>query len=154
MESESQTALIQELLQAGNSLSEVQKILQNEHDINLTYMELRLIASELEEVSWEKQDEALNAAPSPNLTDPDNVLASGPDAPAGNGSTTVSVSKVLRPGAVMSGDVTFKSGARAEWYLDQASRLGFTPRENSEKPTEEDLREFQAELQSMLQRKG
>jgi hypothetical protein len=68
--------------------------------------------------------------------------------------TTVTVSKLVRPGAAMSGEVSFASGAKAEWFLDAAGRLGLTPAAGSARPTQEDLREFQIELQRKLSGMG
>ena len=133
MNNEERDQLIAKLLGEGNSLSDVQKILQDEHGMQVTYMDLRLISSELE-VNWEKFD--TENAPKekiidPNAADSDSNLIADSD---GEGKTVVNVSKVVRPGAVMSGDVKFKSGATAEWTLDPLGRLGLNPTGNSEKP--------------------
>jgi DNA-binding transcriptional MerR regulator len=145
MENSERDEIIARHLGEGTSLSEIQKILQEEHDVNLTYMELRLISSGLE-VNWSKLD-----PPEEEKVDVEDVVQE-PEA-TGNGETVVNVSKVVRPGAVVSGDVTFKSGARAEWYLDQLGRLGLNPTHNSGKPSEEELQEFQQELQGVLHNK-
>ena len=113
-------------------------------------MELRLISSDLE-VNWEKVDSA-NAKPKSKIIDPNASSEDNANGGVG-GKTVVTVSKVVRPGAVMSGDVRFKSGATAEWQLDQLGRLGLNPTGNSEKPTEADIQEFQMELQTQLQGK-
>jgi hypothetical protein len=151
MDVAARNALIAELLNAGDSLSEVQSVLQDEHGIKLTYMELRLIAAELD-VDWSTQDESgsTEAATEANAVAAVEAAAEGgaADAP---GTTQVSISQVVRPGAVFSGDVTFKSGAKAEWYVDQLGRLGLNPTEGSGKPTPEDLQDFQRELQKLLQ---
>ena len=55
MDANERDQLIARLLSEGNSLSEVQKLLETEHDLKITYMELRLIAAGLE-VNWEKLD--------------------------------------------------------------------------------------------------
>jgi hypothetical protein len=141
--------LIAQLLAEGQSLSDVQKVLKDEHQIQMTYMELRMLALDLE-VNWKKVDEsredpkAINKVIDPNA-DPE------PEEAGAGGGTQVSVSKVVRPGAVMSGEVTFESGARAEWFLDQLGRLGLNPLGDSESPSEEDLQEFQVALQEKLQ---
>ena len=141
METTERDQLIGRLLQEGNTLSDVQKVLENEHDVKLTYMELRLISSELE-VNWAAFDPP---KPAPPAEEPD-VL----DAP-GTGKTTVTVSKIQRPGAVASGDVTFASGVTAEWHFDAMGRLSLNP--TGGEPTEEDVQDFQAELQTVMQAK-
>ena len=64
------------------------------------------------------------------------------------GKTTVEVSPIARPGAVASGSVKFGSGVTAEWMLDQYGRLGLD--KPTGKPTEQDIKEFQIELQKAL----
>lgn len=145
METAERDKLIAGLLAEGHSLSDVQKILKDEHRIQLTYMELRMISVDLE-VDWKQFD----PPDDPDADDDADAPAGGDDASTAGG-THVEVSKVVRPGAVMSGEVTFQSGARAEWFLDQMGRLGLNPIGDSDKPSEDDLREFQVELQRKLQ---
>lgn len=70
------------------------------------------------------------------------------------GRVAVSVDQLTRPGALVSGKVTFSDGKGAEWYLDQMGRLGLAPREKGYKPTQSDLMEFQAALQEQLAKLG
>lgn len=145
MDDVTRNELIARLLAEDHSLSDVQKVLEREHGLKITYMELRLIASDLQ-VNWGEVDEKAAAAPTPE----DDLLAE-PGDEGGAGTTRVSVSKVVRPGSLFSGTVDFASGAKAEWWLDQLGRLGLNPLGDSEKPTESDLQEFQVELQRSLQ---
>ena len=64
------------------------------------------------------------------------------------------VDQLTRPGALVSGKVTFTDGKSAEWYLDQMGRLGLVPKGQGYKPSQDDLMDFQAELQSELARLG
>ncbi|MBQ6471099.1 MAG: hypothetical protein IJJ33_03885, partial [Victivallales bacterium] len=52
---------IMERLNAGVSLSDVQAELAHDHGIKMTYLELRLLAGELQ-VNWTKQDKPKPAA--------------------------------------------------------------------------------------------
>ncbi len=54
-------AFISKCIDDGMSLSEIQKALVAQFDLHLTYMELRLIAADLQ-VSWDKQDAKAEAA--------------------------------------------------------------------------------------------
>lgn len=140
--------LIAKLLNQGLSLSEVQKTLETEHQVRITYGELRLIAAGLQ-VNWKKLDVTKAAA----------VAAAAAAKPAAldalqkpRGATTeINLSKIQRPGAVLSGDATFKSGAKAEWWVDQMGRLGLAPKAGSAKPTEDDLQDFQLKLQEKIE---
>ena len=93
-----------------------------------------------------------HSKPQPSASDPDT-----PDLAADSaalGSVSISVDKVTRPGAFVSGEVTFKDGVTSGWQIDQMGRLGVIPKEKGYKPSDEDLREFQQKLQKTLERHG
>ena len=160
-------------LNAGMSLNDVQNRLNEELDVHMTYMELRMLTCELQ-VSWEAQDrkaeaarpkskpapEAQQRAPQPAAEDAaadDAVPAAEADDQEGDAEaadetngTVVEVSKVVRPGCSMSGSVKFGSGASGEWFLDSYGRLGFEPDEGSPELTQADQRSFQAALYKAL----
>lgn len=54
------------------------------------------------------------------------------------------------PGAMLNGFVSFPSGAKAHWFLDEMGRLGLEPEAGLEKPTQKDMQEFRSELARML----
>jgi hypothetical protein len=66
----------------------------------------------------------------------------------------VSVDQIARPGAVVSGRVTFSDGNQAAWYLDQTGRLGLVPEQAGYRPPQADLQQFQSALDSELTRLG
>ena len=134
-------------LHEGVKLTEIQNMLVDELDCKMTFLELRLLAAELEDVDWsqfdpqEKKNEAEEAAAG-------DVQA----APAvGTGETKVEISRLARPGAMMHGTVSFASGASAEWIIDQMGQLGLDKVQGE--PTQEDLKAFQDELRKMLQQR-
>jgi hypothetical protein len=148
MNDEVRNKLIAKLMAEGHTLADVQRILKDEHDVVLTYMELKMIALDLP-VDWTQFDKPKPEEPSEEeaaeaAAEEEEEVIEPP------GFTTVNVSKVVRPGAAISGDVTFKSGARAEWFLDQMGRLGLNPKTQLQ-PNEDDLRDFEAELRRTLQ---
>lgn len=157
---------IAEMVPQGYSLSKIQDMLK-ERNVNITFMELRLLASEIESGVWAETEAKAEAArkkdaPAPSGAVPEAEAedAFPPEAddgaglpPAGadqtlTGKTTVEVSPIARPGAVASGSVKFGSGVTAEWMLDQYGRLGLD--KPTGKPTEQDIKEFQIELQKAL----
>ena len=105
-----------------------------------------------EDAREEMPDDFADDAPTADELPEEDPTA--PETPAKDavlrGKTTVEVSKVVRPGAAMSGNVTFGSGASGEWYLDQYGRLGLSLAEGSSKPDQQDVQEFQVELQKAL----
>lgn len=166
MKTKERDAFIRESLNQGMSLSDVQKALAEQFNIRVTYLDLRMIAAELE-VDWKKQDKPVPAQKA-EVVEEDTAESQEEDwndededgsdladeaeeapSPAG-GQTKVTVSKLIRPGAAISGDVEFSSGAKGEWYVDNLGRLGFNPAEGSGQPNQTDLREFQKELQKAL----
>ncbi|OGV68446.1 MAG: hypothetical protein A3K19_10155 [Lentisphaerae bacterium RIFOXYB12_FULL_65_16] len=136
-------------LSEGMSLSDLQKLLAEQHGINMTYLDLRLIASDLK-VDWAKADKKQAAKqkkePTPDLA---KMAAAGK-----KGSTQITVHKVVRPGASMSGEVQFASGAKGEWSVDSYGRLGLSLAPGSSQPNEDDVRDFQVELQRKLTGQG
>jgi hypothetical protein len=149
MDIQARNEIIARLLAEGLSLSDVQRKLEQDYQIVLTYRELRLISTELP-VDWSKHDSAAKTGTIEDITKapvPAEAAAPPPSR------TMVTISKLVRPGAVFSGDVHFASGAKAEWALDQYGRLALNPAPGSSKPTEQDQQEFVAELQRQLQGK-
>ncbi len=136
-----------EQLAAGVSLSEAQNLINQRFQRKLTFMEVRVLASELDNIDWSAHDPA-PPAPEPEAAGKDEVLE--PEN-LGSGKTLIEESKVLRPGAIAGGSVRFSSGATAEWYVDQFGRLGLD--KPSGEPTDEDLRDFQLELEKMFARR-
>ena len=148
----------------GLSLSKIQDALA-EKGTHVTYMEIRLLASEIETSELEKlnkpkpkQEKPAPAQPPADeeagLEENDDEDLMPPDAaddvnaPAQTGKTTVELSPIAKPGTVANGSVKFGSGVTADWYLDQTGRLGLT--NNTGKPTETDIMEFQDELQKLF----
>lgn len=66
---------------------------------------------------------------------------------------SISIDPLARPGALLSGKVSFSDGRLAEWILDEAGRLGLVPPKGY-KPPAADLQEFQAALEVELRKLG
>jgi len=75
------------------------------------------------------------------------------NAPVGGGVHAV-LDQVARPGAMVSGRVTFSDGQVAQWLIDEMGRPSIDPETPGYQPTEEDLMSFQAELGKLLQGSG
>jgi hypothetical protein len=151
MTPEEQKRIIAEKLNEGMSLGDVQRLLHAEYGVNMTYLDLRLLASELE-VDWEKQEPAEPAKPAAAAEE--TLLEPETDPESSGSKTRVTISKVTRPDAALNGTVDFASGAKAQWYVDQMGRLALAPEAGSSKPTEQDIREFQVELERLVRGQG
>ena len=155
-------------LQKGESLSEIQKLVNEKFSLRMTYMEIRILASELDSVDWKALDPRAQAEAAKKAKEEEAKKAEGTEpggdipesadepaaAPAGapaTGKTVVELSKLARPGMMLSGTVKFASGSTAEWYVDNMGRLGL---ENlkGDKPTPEDIEAFQIELENVARK--
>ena len=144
-------------IEEGLKLSEIQDKLNSEFGFRMTYMEVRFLIDDLGVKLKDKPVEAPApppAAPTPAAgTTPTGTAPLEEDGLVGGG-VSVTVDQVTRPGSLVSGKVKFSDGKSAEWYLDQMGRLGLAPKEQGYKPSQEDLMEFQTELQNELAKLG
>jgi len=74
--------------------------------------------------------------------------------PAGAGSVKVELDRVVRPGSVVSGTVTFSDGTSGKWALDQYGRLMLDTGKKGYQPPAADVQAFQRELSRQLQQHG
>lgn len=164
---EQQRQSVKEWLAAGASLADVQGNLKSEFGIALTYMDVRLLVLEIGAAVKDKPDpeEAKPKPPPPPSMDDDDPYADDPYAdesfndettPDGEQAAKVSLSldRVMRPGAVISGTVTFSDGTKASWLIDQYGRFGLDPETPGYQPAPADMRAFQLELRAELRRHG
>jgi len=154
---DSQKKQIAAWIAEGLKLSEIQNRIEREFGLRLTYMEARFLLDDLSLAPKDAEPSQPVPAPAaplapldsdPELEEPEAI----PEPSFGTGTVTVSVDQLVRAGALLSGQVTFSDSKKAAWYLDQYGRLGLIPEEKGMKPSESDLKEFQMQLQSLLER--
>jgi hypothetical protein len=151
----------------GLTLSQIQGKLASDLGISMTYMEVRFLIDDLKLKPKDKAPPAAvptvqsagASAPAAGGKSVGPAAASRPPATpepplAGGGAVTVSVDHLARPGALVSGKVTFSDGNSAEWYLDQTGRLGLVPAQQGYRPPPQDVQAFQMQLQEELQKLG
>lgn len=167
---DAQKQKVSDWINEGLKLSEIQDKLNSEFHLSMTYMEVRFLIDDLGVKLKDKPKETPPPAPpapaapgalgTPVPSSAAAPVAGTPLAGAehagapGSPTAVVSVDQITRPGALVSGKVTFSDGKGADWYLDQMGRLGLSPKEQGYKPSQEDLMEFQVELQNELARLG
>lgn len=142
---------------AGQNLSDIQKKLDEELGLKLTFMETRFLIDDLNLELVEKKKAAPAEEPSagaatpaePPRADAELVDEGGPA-----GKVSVSLDRITTPGAVVSGSVTFSDGKTSTWALDQMGRIMLKATEEGYKPSREDLEAFQLELSRQLERQG
>ena len=155
-------------IEEGLKLSEIQSKLASEFGVRMTYMEVRFLIDDLKLKPKDKEPPPAPVLPkaasagagtsSPAGKDaapvPDDEADFGDEPLPGGANVSVSVDQVTRPGALVSGKVSFSDGQGADWYLDQMGRLGVVAKQQGYKPSQADLMAFQAELQNQLARMG
>ncbi len=167
---ENQKQQVAKWLNDGLKLADVQKKLEQDFALKLTYMEVKFLVSDLNMRPKDPEPEKVVAPPpaaaagqgtaaepglGPDYDDGalEEALPAEPGLPSGGG-VKVAVDQIARPGAMISGKVTFPNGKFCEWILDQMGRLGVVPAEDGYKPTAVELRDFQVALQGELRRMG
>ena len=132
----------------GAKLSEIQNRLLAEFKLKFTYMEVRFLVDDLKLTPKDPEPPKVVAPPA---AAPTKLTAEKNPAPEGTlpaSGVSVSVDQIAKPGAIVSGKVTFSDGQIADWYLDQTGRLGVVPKQAGYKPSAADVQDFQTALQS------
>jgi len=156
---------------AGDNLSVIQKKLSEQFKLSMTYRDVRFLVDDL-------GLELKNAAPKTDASDVSKAAVAKPTSapgpedaslppegfpedaavpaaqPAGVGSLTLEVDRIMRPGTMVSGSVTFSDGVSGKWALDQQGRLMLETAQKGYQPGPADVQAFQRELQTQLQRQG
>jgi hypothetical protein len=165
---ESQKTKVAAWIEEGAKLSEIQKRLDAELGVRMTYIEVRLLVDDLKLMPKDpapaKPADLANQTGAAGDTDPEGALLSGDEpgpapmaeqeSPEGARRVSVTVDEITRPGAMVSGGVTFSDGNTAIWYLDQLGRLALAPKQQGYKPPAADLQLFQMELQKQMAKMG
>jgi hypothetical protein len=162
---ESQKKTVANWIAEGLKLSEIQKRLITDLDVNLTYMEVRFLVDDLKltpkDPAPQKTEPAATPASSPAVP-PTSAIPPASEAsvmeptptPAAGGSVSVTVDAVTRPGAMVSGNVIFSDGQSASWYMDQMGRLGVVAKTQGYKPSAADVQAFQQALEGEFSKLG
>ena len=150
---EGQRNRVAEWIAQGLKLSEIQTRLVAELGVTMTYMDVRFLVDDLKLVPKDVEPLKPMGGPLSAPATADSV-AKPVDAPAAAAGVTMVVDQLARPGAVVSGKVTFTDGNRADWYIDQTGRLGLVPQQTGYRPPAADLQQFQAALEVELSKLG
>jgi hypothetical protein len=157
---DAQRKKVAEWIAQGLKLSEIQNKIGSELGVRLTYMEVRLLVDDMKLVPKDaepaKAPANLPGAEAAAPGRPGSLPPSPPPAepaPAA-GRVSVTVDQLARPGAIVSGKVTFSDGNKAEWYLDQTGRLGIVAQQPGYRPPAGDVPQFQAALDAELSKIG
>ena len=147
--SDEQKALVSQWVSEGESIARIQNLLKEHFDLGLTYMDVRFLVDDLGVVYKDSNEITEDTEDKESETD---------EAAEENNQTVgviVDVDAVIRPGSLVSGNVRFSDGISLGWQLTSTGQLGLIPGDDPEyRPSNEDLQDFQTQLQEVLKEKG
>ena len=139
-----QLEMVRQWASLGVDLNGIQKNLAAECGVHMTYMDVRFLlldhGIEIATAAVPVEEKKPEPAPEPE---------SAPQ-PAADGQLVVTLDELTLPGTLISGKVTFASGTRGGWQIDQLGRFAWNALEGQ--PTPEELQAFQMELTKLLSR--
>lgn len=155
--SEEQKEQINAWVADGAQLADVQKHLVEDFGFSVTYMDTRFLALDLDlqfisevEEAVEKEAAAEPAAQLDSVANSDQGVP--PEAQEGGFQpVTATVDTVARPGAMVSGAVSFSDGEKGRWMIDEMGRPSIDPDTPGYQPVESDLVDFQNKLRDLLE---
>jgi hypothetical protein len=165
-----QKQAVSDWIAAGDNLSAVQKKLSEQFKVSMTYRDVRFLVDDLglelknavPKVDASDVSKTPPApAPAPSAAEADGLPSDSfpedegvPAQPAATGTFSLEVDRIMRPGTMVSGAVTFSDGVTGKWALDQQGRLMLETPQKGYQPSPADIQTFQRELQVQLQRQG
>ena len=141
---EHQLAAIKNWAAEGMDLNGIQKKLQSEFGLHLTFMEVRFLMLD-HGIELVQEDAPAAAKPDEAAEATQDTL--GEEA---SGSVRVELDDLQLPGTLLSGKAHFPGGAEGAWQIDQLGRFGWSQLTGT--PSPEEMQSFQQELTAMLRR--
>lgn len=133
-------------LAEGASIADIQRLINDDFKIHMTYMDVRFLMDDL--------NLDLAPPPEPEAEDEAETVEPSHTEATHTGGAQVEVDRIMRPGAAVSGTVTFSDGQGAIWYVSPEGQLGLDPNTEGYQPSPEDVQAFQSELRSQMQGPG
>ena len=147
--SDEQKAVVSQWVSEGESIAKIQNLLKEHFDLGLTYMDVRFLVDDLG-VLYKDSNEIAE-----DIEDKEAATDAATEENNETGSVIVDVDAVIRPGSLVSGNVRFSDGVALGWQLTSTGQLGLIPGDDPEyRPSNEDLQDFQTQLQEVLKEKG
>lgn len=134
----------------GIGLSDIQKKINNDFGIVMTYMDVRFLVDDLDLTLVDVEE----PEPKKEAEGDENAPPTPEDSLESTGGVSVELDTVNPPGAMASGSVVFSDGQSKKWTLDQYGRLGLAGGDEQYKPSDEDVVEFQKQLDTALRGRG
>lgn len=131
-----QTAQIKDWAAAGAQLADIQKKMNEELGVKITYMDTRFAVADLG-IQLVTEVAKLEPKLEPVVKIP-------------TGRVEATVDEIVRVGALRSGSVSFSDGEKALWMIDQQGRLSIEADTPGYDPDEENIIQFQEQLRDLL----
>ena len=130
----------------GADLNAIQKKLQSEFELHLTFMEVRFLMLDhgIELVAESEQTSEGKSS------DRQEKVHQDVGTEEQGSKVRVELDDLQLPGTLFSGKAHFPGGAEGAWQIDQLWRLGWSKLTGT--PSPEEMQSFQQELSSMLSR--
>ena len=138
--SDEQLNMVRQWASEGVDLNGIQKKLQSECGVHMTYMEVRFLL-------LDHHIDIATEAPEKKEAEPE---APAPEAAPAVDKVQVSLDDLQLPGALLSGKAVFPGGASGAWMIDQFGRFGWS--ELNGQPSPDEMSDFQKELSALLSR--
>ena len=135
----------------GLGLSDIQRKLNEDLSITMTFMETRFLVDDLNLELIEKTPPPPPAEEATAADAADELAGTATPPPGG---VSVELDRITQPGTVVSGSVVFSDGKSSTWALDQSGRLMLAALQEGYQPSPEDLEVFQKELSQQLEKQG
>lgn len=150
---------VRKWINEGCGLTEIQKRLNDEFKLSVTFLDLRFMVLDLGLAIKEQEKKTsagLDLSKAKPVQPDAEALGMDPDAPGAEnaGGVAVTLDRIVKPGSVVSGTVQFSDGVAASWMLDQLGRLAIDAGKPNYRPSPEDVQAFQMELRNLLQNRG
>ena len=156
---DTQKDAVRKWITEGYGLTEIQKRLNDEFKLSVTFLDLRFLVLDLGLTIKEQTKntsaglDLAKAAPGHPDAEASDMEPS-PLGPDSTSSVAVTLDRIVKPGSVVSGTVQFSDGVSASWMLDQLGRLALDAGKPNYRPSPEDVQAFQVELRNLLQSRG
>jgi hypothetical protein len=136
----------------GATLSQIQERLSTQLEVAMTYMDVRFLVDDLNLALIEKEEPKKPEEPVAEAAPAEAAVPA--ETAQGAGVVTVEVDTIAQPHAMVSGNVTFSDGEKADWYIDHQGRPGMAARTPGYRPTPQDITDFQVKLDAALRQAG
>ena len=156
-----QLEAVKSWLAEGSNLSDVQKRLKEEFGVSMLYLDLRMLVLDIGASVKEapKKTEPPKPADLPtgqpdDLSEADEADEDENEMPPGAPRITVTLDRIMNPGALVSGEAVFPGNQKIHWILDRMGRLAMDQAPPGFKPSQDEVAAFQLSLRETLMKNG